>query len=192
MTFNKFYILFLIIFLAGLGVYFILRGGYYPIAITNGTIITARSLNEIYASASRYYEALLKNTGQDLGDNREDFQKELQLQIFNQLIERIIIYQGVKNAVGDDLLELVSAKLPVSKLQEPNFQEAIKAMYGMDVDDFKEIILVPQAYREILAGRLNSEEKEFDRWLSEAKRSASVTLLFSGFSWQNGELIARD
>ena len=192
MTFQKFYLAFLLIFFVGLGAYFIFHSGYYTIAFVNGTVITARSLHEMYVSAFHYYGTLLKNNNGDLENIREDFKQGLQLQVLNQLIERILVSRGVKNAVGKDLQELVDAKLAIPKLQEANFQEAVKTMYGLDAADFKETILIPQAYREILEGRLTLENKNLDGWLTEARKLAKVTILMGGFTWQGGELTARD
>ena len=75
-------------------------------------------------------------------------------------------------------------------LKDPDFPSAALTLYGLTSEGARRYLLVPQAEREILEGRLFLEQQELDAWLLAAKQAARVTLLIPGFSWNNGGVVS--
>ena len=77
-------------------------------------------------------------------------------------------------------------------IDEPALKHAAENLYGMTLVDFNEMILIPQARREILEGRLYLEKQNLDDWLAQALGSARVTILTPEFIWDNNKVALRD
>jgi hypothetical protein len=84
--------------------------------------------------------------------------------------------------LGSESDVLVSARVERYR-GDAELRRAAEALYGMEFEIFVEEILAPQAEKDILAGRLYLQGKEFSDWLAEAKRSARVVLALEGFRW---------
>ena len=61
-------------------------------------------------------------------------------------------------------------------------------MYGLEWPDFKERVLLPQAYREILEGRMFLNNENFNDWLAKERASARVIVFMPGLKWENGSI----
>ena len=183
----KFKIIFLFIIFFGLGFYYLVHNGFYPVAIVNSHWISARTFKREYQTALIYYQNAIKTyTGQDLAiQQRPDFVKELRRAALDKLIENTLIYSELEIRIGKELSEIVEKKIP-------SFQESAISLYGLESAEFKDLVLAPQAQREILEGQLASEKKNFDEWLAKARQTAKVRLLATGVVWDGVQVVMRD
>lgn len=188
--FQWFYLTFLAIIFISLGAYYFVHFGYYPAAIVNFDFIMTSSLNEEYAVVFRYYSKILANQG-GVDINSVDFRRELRRAALNDLVEKSLIRQELKNRVGRELAILVENKINFAEIDGKRLEEAAEVLYGLGLADFKEMVLVPQAQREILEGRLYLEKKSISDWLTEAAGSARVTILTPEFSWDKNRVALR-
>lgn len=187
--FQWFYLTFLGLIFVGLAGYYLIHFGYYPVAVVNTEIISAKDLNYEFSLAYRYYSVVLGNKhGYDV-ESRE-FRRELRGAALENLIEKSLIYKEAKARIGRELERLVDNKINKEITNQQSVEEAAKLLYGMNLADFKELVLVPQARKEILEGRLFLEKKDFRNWLAQTKNSASVFILTPEFYWESGELKA--
>lgn len=184
MKFKRFAITFLLLISAGLGVYFIVSQGRYPIAIVNGKFIIERDLRKEYSAAARYYAKAFS-----LGQETKLLRKEIRRAILDKLIENVLIYNELKGKLGNDMAGAVSTKLQDLNMDEIKVEEATTVLYGLTFQEFKDIILIPQATREILESFLSEEKKDIGEWLKKARANASITLLVKEFSWKDSQLI---
>ena len=184
MKYKKFAITFLSLISAGLVIYFIANQGWYPIAIVNGKFITERDLRKEYSAAARYYAEAF-----NLGQETKLLKKEIRRAILDKLIENVLIYDELKEKLGGDMASAVSSKLQNLNMDETQVGEATTVLYGLTFQEFKDIILIPQATREILEVYLLEEKKDIGDWLAEARAGASITLWIKEFSWKNNQLI---
>ena len=175
----------------GLAAYYVVRLGYYPVAIVNSSLITARSLNSEYLVAYQYYSRVLADK-KEFDVQSLDFQKELRRAALNDLIENHLVYEELKVKIGNDLEGVVEGRIEISEADRLNLEEAAQVLYGLSLTNFKEIILVPRARREILEGRLSSEKKSLDGWLADASQSAKVFILTPEFFWDKNKVAVRD
>lgn len=180
----KFKFTFLVIIFSGLALYYLIRAGFYPVAVVNYTIISRREFTQSYQAATVYYKnALAAYVGKEL-DNKSarELVVELRRAVLDHLIENVLIYNELENRVGSELVVLSEKKIP------PFRESAALAVYGLNAADFKELVLVPQAQREILESRLESENGNLDEWLTDARKSATVVLLMFGFEWDGASV----
>lgn len=185
--FQFFYLTFLAIIFAGLAAYYLIHFGYYPVAMVNSDLISAKTLNEEFAAALRYYSAALKGKDRINIESRE-FRREIRRATLSDLIDKSLIYKEAKNRVGNDLDNLVNNKIDQQLVNRKNVEDAAKLLYGLNLADFRELVLIPQARKEILEGRLFLEKKDFDSWLSEAEKNAKVFIITPEFYWNSGTL----
>lgn len=184
MKFKRFTVTFLSLISGGLVIYFIASQGWYPVAVVNGKFITERNVRKEYSAAARYYAEAF-----DIKQEAGVFRKEIRRAVLDKLIENVLIYNELKRKLGSDMTSAVSTKLQNLNLDEAKVGEATAVLYGLTFQEFKDIILIPQATREILEVYLSEEKKDIGEWLKDARAGASVTLIAREFSWKDSQVI---
>ncbi|TSC88841.1 MAG: Uncharacterized protein G01um10143_738 [Parcubacteria group bacterium Gr01-1014_3] len=184
---NHYFIILLSILFLGLGGYYLVHFGYYPVAFVNAKMILARSMNNDFVAAYQYYGNILGAQGTDV--KSEGFKRELHRQLLNRAIDNILINGGLKTIVGNDLAQLVENKLSAPNLQSPELAESVESLYGVSLSEFRKMVLVPQAEREVLEGRLTLQKKELAVWLTDARALARVMILLPSLSWNGKEVV---
>lgn len=184
------YIIFLTFIIVGLTVFSIISAGYYPILSVNGHLVSARTFWKSYQAGSIYYQNIIEISGPNIPENEVLSQFDLKRSVLTQLIENVLIEEGAKSELGDDLNYLVKNK--ISKLnQDKKTNEATQILYGLGFADFEKIVLVPLARQEILTGRLFLEGQDLEDWLEKAKKSSQVKIFSGEFLWNGSEVQAR-
>jgi hypothetical protein len=162
---------------------------YYPVITVNNIPINAKKVN-INMRAAIYYFNAYKKLQESGGLNeistssKELSGEEIKLFVLNQLIENELIRQEAKKRMGSDLKNLINEK--INNYLNPEIERAALEIYGLNKNDFKNEILIPQAEKDILAGRLFLENKNIVDWLKEQKKRAEIIVFDRKFKW-NGE-----
>ncbi len=186
----KFYVVFVLIVVAGFSVAIVASIGYYPIAFISGHLITARRFALEYGAVNSYYRRVLETYGVKALGGSELTPSELEASAMQKIIEDILIQDGARREVGSDLDYLVQNKLN----QFGSDQELAKAasdLYGFNKNDFWNLILIPQAQRDILAGRLFLKGQKIEDWLVEAEKSAKVSIFSNTLHWNGNKVEAK-
>ncbi len=183
-------ILFLMIIFIGIAGYYFARFGYYPVAFVNGEMITARALQDEHAAAFQYYIRTLTQKP-EFDPRSPEVQRELRRASLHDLVDKELISQELERRVGKDLGAAVAGRISGANLDNKVLADAAKLLYGLELADFKEMVLVPQAKKELLEGSLFLEQKKFDAWLAEAEAAASVTILTPEFAWDKTKVVLR-
>ncbi len=192
MSLQRYFTTFLLILFVGLGAYYLVHYGYYPVAVVNSQIITANRFEIEYAVAYNYYVRAL-SVSNDTDPRTREFKKELRRAVLDNLLEQALVRQDLSSRVGKDLNKIVQGKILNSQKIDPKtLEETARVIYGLDLSEFESLVLVPQAQKEILQGRLFLEKKEYDQWLQEAKKNAKVFIITPEFYWQDGVVRLRD
>lgn len=178
------YLIFFTIVLVGLFGVGLIRSNRYPIAVVNARLISAHTFLGQYQAALTYYRNM-RTTYPTLSADYPPETVQLKASVLEQLIETALIREAVEKEVGDDLDYLISNKLGRYEA-DGEFQRAAETLYGLRFPEVRRGMLIPQAEREILAGRLFLNGKNFEEWLVDAKRSAAVTILSGQFRWNGG------
>lgn len=189
MNYKTSIIIFFIIVGLGLGALTLIRSGLYPVTIVNFHIISAKTLEKDYNAAFRYFYNALSTygSGPDVL-KQESSQKEIRRAALNKLITDYLVYDEVKKRLGSDL-DGITEKIISQNVNSAKLEQAVKEIYGLSIDDFKNQVLVAQAHREILEGRMFTNKENFDDWLKNASKEARVIILVPGFYW-DGEKVA--
>lgn len=175
------------VILAVLLVIFLISFDFYPILMVNGSAVSVSRFSKNYRAASLYQNNLIKTYGLGQSQIQPLSGKDLEALILSQLVEKKLVDAGVRREVGDDLEYLLLGK--IQKYDESReLKSAVMSLYGMSYADFREEILVPQAERDVLAGRLYLRGENVDDWLAREKKSAKVIVFSKRFRW-NGEKI---
>ncbi|MDP3947810.1 MAG: SurA N-terminal domain-containing protein [bacterium] len=188
MTRTRALIIFSLVVAGAAVVYAVVRGAY-PIAVANGTTISNETYENKYAAALSYYQSALATYTDASAKFGEAERRELRRAVLEGLVEEALIHDELLRREPEELGTVVENKI-AKALADPDFPSAARTLYGLTSGGARRYLLIPQAEREILEGRLFLENQELDAWLTAAKRSASVTLLVPGFSWKAGGVVA--
>ncbi|MDO8466529.1 MAG: SurA N-terminal domain-containing protein [bacterium] len=192
MSLEKYFTTFLLILFVGLGAYYMVHFGYYPVAIVNSSLVTANRFETEYAVAYHYYLRAL-GSNKDSDPRSRGFKRELRRAVLEDLVDQSLIKNDLVFRVGKDLPEIVENKIMTAqKIDLKTIEETAKMLYGLSLADFKSLVLVPQAQKEILQGRLFLEKKDYEKWLQEAKKNAKVFIVTPEFYWQDMGVKLRD
>ncbi len=186
----KSYLIFILIVGAGLSAMFLVSLGYYPIAVVNNHFINARTFLKNYEAASIYYQNFLKTYAATSSLNILE-PSELERAVLTQLIENSLVEDGASREAGAGLKNLIEEKVDKAA-SEPGLENAVKVLYGLNLEDFKKEILRPQAERDILTGRLFLKGEKIDDWLKKAKKSSRVIVLSGRFYWNGDDVEMRN
>lgn len=189
---QKYFTGFLVIIFFGLGAYYLVHFGYYPVAVVGAKIITANRLDVEYAVAHNYYVRALSGSDETDPESRE-FKRELRRAVMENLIEQSLIQQDLAQRLGKDLASVIDGKLLGIQQKDPKIlEETARLLYGIDLSDFTSLVLVPQAHKEILQGRLFLEKVKYEEWLRNAKKDAKIFIITPEFYWQDDAVRLRD
>lgn len=192
MNLQRYFTSFLLILFVGLGAYYLIHFGYYPVAMVGGNLITANHFETEYVVAYHYY-ARAAIINQDVDPDSREFKRELRRAVMDNLIEQSLIRQDLDQRIGEDLPDIIENKIISAQRSDlKTIEENAKALYGLNLADFKSLVLVPQARREILQGRLFLEKQDYDKWLQGARKKATVFIITPEFYWKDGATKLRD
>lgn len=166
----------------------------YPVAFVGWRQISLKDFNNDYSASLYYYGNVLKTYGKSQSLD-SSARQELSRLTMAQLIENKLVNLELEKRIGkSDLERMVDAKIREA-LAGKDVSNEVKTMLGLSLAEFEEIILKPQAEREILEGRLllenNPPSGGIDGWLKDAENKARVTILLPGFQWKDGEVAAK-
>ena len=159
----------------------------YPIVTVNGSPISANRFWRNYKGAVKYYEGAKKSIPLDQLPTSTPSSMEMQAEVMTQLIEAELVSQGARKEIGKDLDFLVQNKISRYENNQ-SLAQAADSLYGMTYLEFQEEVMIPQAEKEILVGRFYMRGDNFEEWFGELKKSASINIFSSGFSW-DGERV---
>lgn len=194
MRFSTSLIVFSLLVALGVSAYVFVNSAYYPIAFVNFRPITAGAYDEEFKAAFTYYSQALATYVPKEGEEPVDVEKlrrDLRVATLNDLIENALVEEELKSRVGKELPALVDKKLLSVNLDKKELPAAVKNLYGLSVEEFRRLVLIPQARREILASRLTEEQKVYETWIGEVKEKARVAILVEGIAWNGREAVSK-
>jgi len=183
MKFKKTIVLFLVLIAAAILIYFLPQTRFGPVAMVEYNMISYKALTDISNASKQYYENI--NRTYNIEDNLDTTtidESEYQRATLSQLIDDNLIDKELQNRVGGDLSGLIEKRISDLDSDE-DFKKAITGLSGLTYKDYKKLILIPQAKREILEGRLYLDNATLESWLENKRRGANVVIFSSKYSW---------
>ncbi len=193
MSLKKSIFIFSIIMATGITASAIVRNGGYPVAMVNYRFISETTLQKSTETAYGYLQNILSLSGADPEKlNAPDSYRELKREALDDLISRELIRQELGKRMSDGERDTIAAR-NIAQLLEGNIklEEGVEKLYGLTMEEFKARLLMPQAYSEILEGRMNLNNEDFSIWLMSARKNSSVAIFYPGFSWDGEKVIAK-
>lgn len=183
---HHFYIGLIAIVLAGSGVFYILNNGLYPVALVNGSAISANEFERVATAALHFYvkssEAVKRRT---LTEEEVDaLYAEIRRGTLDKLIGERLVDAELAARFGERARALAEEKVDTASSDE--LRAAVPALYGMAYADFRDMLLVPEAKVEVLKESLGRDSLDAQTWFSSARGSARVAVFLPNLFWKNG------
>jgi hypothetical protein len=193
MSFKKSIAIFALMMSVGIGSYFMVRERLYPAAVVNLGIITEKEVGRDSWAAYNYFKNNLLVSGTDptVLDTPE-YQVEIRRAALDKLISDSLIYKELSSRFKNDFIDAAERNVGQFISSNENLEMGAKILYGLDLPEFKERILLPQAYREILEGRMFLADEDFENWLTTARSEAKVLIISPIFSWEDGRVVINE
>jgi hypothetical protein len=154
----------------------------------NGQIITAREFSSTFRAGMSYSQEFFSMASSSVSSTSPS-PAELQAVVLDQIVENILVSQEIERELGPDAKQLTDAK--VARYDgSRKLHEAAARIFRIPYQEFAQILLVPQAKRELLVGRLFLREEKYEDWVQKARREASVAVYSAEFKWQDGKIIS--
>lgn len=162
--------------------------GYYPVLLVNGTPVSARRFFQNVRSASVYEARLIETYPQSVSSTPR---REIEAEVLNNLVEEALLNDEFHREVGREADTLVEEKLQNLSEHADLFQNT-KMLYGLSMEEFRQAVLVPQAEKDILRGRLFLKGESIDEWMEAARHAAHVTVLSAKFYWDGKRIVPKE
>jgi hypothetical protein len=160
--------------------------GFYPAAIIDGSIITRRTWRKLEDASKRFANVERARRGERVLNFAAAENSALLIEgrrtTLNGLIEGLLVAEEGRRLLTDFDAQS-EQKMREALGRAPNFKKAVESLYGISYEDFKELVLLPQAREEALAEIFEARDINFGEWLRGRKRQAKVRLYFTGFRW---------
>jgi len=173
---------FLGLLIVGLLVFTFASRGYYPVLMVNGTLISNGKFKQDFQADSFYYLNQLKTYHPEEAEAVVIPTLDLEASVLNRIVENVLVREEAQKEFGTDLDVLVADKLTRFN-NDIAFQGAAESLYGLPFADFRERVLVPQAQRDVLSGRLFLRGEKIEDWLLKAKAQAKIRIFAGDFYW---------
>ncbi len=170
----------------------VLMMGLYPAARVGDSFIWKRTWQKAEEAEKKLTNTQakslnLKPVNFSIAENK-DLLTGIKQDTLTSLIEDMIIQQdGIK--IVQNLAEL-SKKRMQDTIQGggQDLDKAVRTVYNLSLEDFRNLVLLPQARRDVLRVFLASEGKNFEEWLKSEKQKKNVKLFLVPFRW-DGERV---
>ena len=181
---------FLIVMLAGFSSYILISSGYYPIAVVNLEVVTAREVERDFGAAYRYFENAVLTYGSDAKRlAAPETRKEIWRAALDKIIGDSLVYKELRRRFpGSEYQPVADRKISQFLEDNKSVEEAAKTLYGLDLAAFQQRLLLPQAYRAILEGRMDLIREKFEDWLKNSRAQAKVWILTPELKWEDGQV----
>jgi hypothetical protein len=173
----------------GLVGYYVASAGWYPVAMVEGNMVSARALHETERFIGAYY-ARAEETYGILGGSVTNAitPAEIRRATLDKLIENRFLAVELQELHGNGADTLVARKLNASGTDAPGFADAVRTIYGLSLERFTETVLIPQAHEELVREAFADAGREYGEWLTGVRASADVRVFAPGFMWVGGQV----
>lgn len=177
LSFKKHHLLFMIIGAAGAALMLFFFLGILPAAKINNSFISLRE----FSKTSRGFLTFNKKTNQQIPDLL--IKEGVLVSIFeDRIVEEELRQRNISKRMIEEALEKQLKNIPEEKLTH------FSGLYGWDIKQFSDAILIPQARIDILADLLKQDSKDYDEWMREKFQGAKISLYFLPWKW-NGQTL---
>lgn len=168
--------------------------GIYPVALVNNSPIFYYTWKKSQDAAKRFSNAEATQGGgapiNFSSPRNSNLVEEIQKNTLTRLVENKILAEKGDTIV--DGFEVLSKERVSDFLrQNPDIKKAAEAVYGLNVKDFQQLVLMPQARIDTANEIFSEKGASFEAWFVQAKKDTSVKLMFTSFRWTGDAVESR-
>ena len=164
----------------------VIMTGFYPVVLVDNSPIFFSAWQKAEEAQKRFTNVQASSSSLDPIDfaspENKDILRAFKIASLNLLIENKIIEQEGGKIIPD-FNDLSKKRLESVMAGEGDLSGAVKTVYGLSVSEFKNLILLPQARRDVLRIFLANEGKNFDDWILARKKEKIIKTRFIPYRW---------
>lgn len=173
----------LLVFVLTLAFMVLVLGGFYPVAAVDRSPIFNVTWKKAELAAKNFVLAQNRAASADLSPV---------LALIPQNTLTFLIEDAILRREGEELLHGFE-RLSRERMQEAlagggDLKNAARVIYGLDFQEFQDLVLLPQARRDMAREILAERQVDFEQWFPDVKKKAKVRLMFVPFRW-NGTAV---
>ncbi|MBI2021229.1 hypothetical protein HYS99_01810 [Candidatus Giovannonibacteria bacterium] len=152
-----------------------------PALKINGEVVSMAEFNKVLTAIETF-----ENAGKS-GNNES--RTDIKKRALENIIESKLLDIALRTA--NARLEEQSEILLQGAIKEnssASLTEAGQKLYGLTLEDFKKIVLLPQAKKDALLDHYKNDPQELNRILDIIQKNTAVKIYYPGYSWENGEV----
>ncbi|MBI2023174.1 SurA N-terminal domain-containing protein [Candidatus Giovannonibacteria bacterium] len=153
--------------------------GYLPVMKVNGEMVSYRTFSKILDAMNTYDKAAGKAPLAEA---------EMKRKVFSDLVEQKFLDETI--AKTDPAMEKEAEALVEQAIKDTpglNTKDASRLLFSLSEKDFKHLVLLPQAKRDVVMKRFETNP-DFPNMWSELYKNAQVSVYYPGFYWEEGEI----
>jgi len=115
--------------------------------------------------------------------------EEVKQRVFGNIIDKVFLDKLISQI--DTTLDKKADDLVKQSIdQSPNLQldTAARKLYGLSAEDFKELVLIPQAKRDLLTERFKDNQEQLNQMWEDLVKTADIKVYYPGYKWEGGEI----
>lgn len=181
----------LIAIVVGMGIYYMSKTNAYPVASVNGEFISASYYQKSLELGQAYYEKELVLTQAEQEDfDKEEFNAELKRATLSALVYATIARQELELLITKERAEEMVEERVASVEEErgENLAKAVEGVFETDSETFREVVLRPEAYRELLEKEVTERGMSYQPWMQAKVLSANIEVFANGYEWKGTDI----
>ena len=150
------------------------------------------SINGERASLSEFLKVQSAVRHMDMNENGGALKisdEEVKQRVFGNIIDKVfldVLIDQIDASLAKKADDLVKQAIE----QSPNLQldTAARKLYGLSAEDFKELVLIPQAKRDLLTERFKDNPEQLNQMWEDLVKTADIKVYYPGYKWEGGEI----
>lgn len=155
--------------------------GFLPVAKVEGEHISYSDFLKVYSGVEAAERIAKKNPP---ATSRELTKKAFEKIIENKFLDALAA--KTNSALKDEARGNVEKAIAESK--DLALEEAAEKLYGLSAEDFKELVLVPSAEKDLLFKHYEYNQAELDALWKDLSKTAEIKIYYPGYEWKDGEV----
>lgn len=152
--------------------------GFVPVMKVEREIVTLAQFLKVYSAISHFDGLSQKNPSSDADLKRRAFTNIIESKFLDTIVKKTNANLG-----ADELVEKL-----VSESKALSLGEASERLYGLSATEFKQLVLLPEARKELLERHYEYNPDELEKLWTDLYQTAEVKIYYPGFYWENGDI----
>jgi len=118
--------------------------------------------------------------------------EEVKGRVFGNMIDKVFLDEligdvdaSLEAGAREKVREAIEKEEKDSNLR---LEEAARTLYGLSVKDFTELVLLPQAKRDLLTERFKNNPEQLNQMWNDLVKIADIKIYYPGYKWEGGEV----